>query len=697
MFIKRAFSFSGGILLAVILSLSACTGTTPNLGVESGPSPESHVVVFHFNDLHGHIDRLARMATIVRDEREKGSEVYLFCAGDNFSGNPIVDQAEPKGEPVLELLNAIEVDVMVLGNHEFDYGQATLKNFLRRLRFPVLCANIEIPADRWPKLTPYVRFGKEGRTPMTVLGLIQIEDESRIPSTHPSRVEGIDFQDPLEIGARFNDLAREKGIFIALSHLGYSTDRQLAERMPGLDLIVGGHSHTVLASGKTHNGVLITQAGAHGDFLGRVDLWVRNGKVVSKKATLIDLKKVPEAADIAAKVKRHENNPVMRRVVARLENKIDGKTMLGNWICDILRHRLDLDVAFQNSGGVRIQRLEGEIRLKDVYQMLPFGNYIIRMGMYPREIRELLRYDIGLHGEVDLLVSGLKIHVVRTPEGIVTGIDLSNREGALDESRPYVVGFSSYIASAYRFTHTDPGRSLAVTMAETVLAHLESGDPIFPEELSVRVEKEILDRNGNQILARGEVALETGRNPYSGSSSAGNLVADAMRELSGGRIALYPSRLLIPGVRIAKGRLIGGKEIRSLYKFIDRNRIRIVELSGKELANFLLERARYRKGADLQVSGLKWTIDVAGDGTVKGIECRTMPGEERIEETGKYRVALNDYDLEKYYHLDGVDVEKPKQDVTVEGALLIYLQRHSRIDQSVSGLRVKVNREEKGR
>ena len=696
--LKRIFRNTGSAFLLLLIVAVGCTKIAPGRGVETEVPREHHVVIFHFNDLHGRIERLARMATIVRGEREKGSEVYLFCAGDNFSGNPLVDQAEPKGEPVLELLNTLDVDVMVLGNHEFDYGQPVLKNFIRRLRFPVICANLEFPEKEWPPLAPHVMLGKEGDIPLRVLGLIQIEHESRIPSTHPSRVKGLTFQDFLETVSRFPNLRPPGGVLIALSHLGYSADRILAERSPAIDLIVGGHSHTALESGTLHNGVLITQTGAHGDFLGRVDLRVRDGKVVEKKAHLIDLSSVPGAEDMAAMVKQFEDNPVMQRVLAKLERPLDGKTELGNWICDMMRQRLKLDVAFQNSGGVRLQRLEGEIRLKDVYQMLPFGNTVIRMEMFPREIRNLLRYDIKNQGKLDLLVSGLNIRMVRAPDGSISQIYLRNSEGLLDEDKRYAVGFNSYIASAYRFSHEDPGRSLEITMAETVIAYLESREPLIPADPSLRVESEIQGQSGGAVSARSDVVIETGKNPFSGSSVAGNLIADAMCQMTESQLAMYPSRLLVPGIRIPAGHLIGGNELRAMFKYTDRNRVRVVQINGRSLAAFLLKRARYRRGADLQVSGMKCRIRVSGNEEVEGIDCKIMPGGREIDEARSYRVALIDYDLEKYYDLEGGIAEKTKADAPlVEDVLRMYLQRYPRIDESIAAPRVTVQTENRGR
>ena len=85
------------------------------------------------------------MAAIIDAERKSGADVFYFCAGDNFTGNPVIDQYDPPGEPMLELLNRLGLDLLCPGNHEFDYGLENLQKFAARARFPMVSANIEAP------------------------------------------------------------------------------------------------------------------------------------------------------------------------------------------------------------------------------------------------------------------------------------------------------------------------------------------------------------------------------------------------------------------------------------------------------------------------------------------------------------------------------------------------------------------------
>ncbi|MBN1197512.1 MAG: 5'-nucleotidase C-terminal domain-containing protein [Candidatus Aminicenantes bacterium] len=680
-------------VLSAIMALCFFAGFPRSAGADNHsmpPAGEEQVVVFHFNDLHGRIERLARMATVVRQARRQHRHVYLLCAGDNFSGNPVVDQAEPRGEPVLKLLNTLGVQAMVLGNHEFDYGQEVLQRFIGLARFPMLCANMDATNQKWAAVKPFVRMETKEGPALTILGLIQIEPDSGIPSAHPSRLTGLTFRDPLQTATLLRGNLTGEGVRVALSHLGYASDRQLAEALPELDVIVGGHSHTVLESGVVHNGVLIVQAGAHGDYLGRIDLYLHQGAVSRSEARLIQLDTVEPAADMLNMVREFESNPVMERVLATLPRPLADKTELGNWICDLLCRRLNLDIAFHNAGGVRIKRLNGAVRVKDIYQMLPFQNLVVQMQLFPREIRDLIETDVTKHGKVDLLMSGLRLRVKRTAAGKIVKIELMDDQGRpLDENRRYAVGFNSYIASSYHFKHDDAGKSLEVTTAAAVIGYLESGRPVIPDDPALRVEEELLAGDVNAVAARSEDPLETGKNPFGASSAAGNLMADAMREQSGSQVALFPSRLLVPGIRIAAGSPIGTAQVRAMYKHAAANGIQVVRINSGALQTFLLERVRYRKGFDLQLSGLSCSFYRDKNGAMDRVECR-LPDGSLLKDNQMLRVAFCDYDFDRYYKIKPAVVEPRRKDLTLESVLLNYLGKHPRLDSDLSAPRMVI-------
>ncbi len=487
---KRAFS-TIPVLRLLVLSLLAFF-VLSSCASMPGAATETRIVIFHFNDVHGKIDNFAKVAAIVEGERRQGGNVYLFCAGDNFTGNPVIDQYVPPGEPMLELLNRLRVDVVCPGNHEFDIGLENLKSFAARAHFPFVSANIEAPAGMFPQLRPSLTLETRDKVKIGVFGLIQIEAGSGLPSTHPDRVKGLRFSEPLAKALEMKTLRAGCQVLIALTHIGYDQDLLLAARMPELDAIIGGHSHTRVNPAETVNGVLVAQAGSDNRFLGRVELLVRDGRVVGKKGELIDLKTVSaEDAEVKAMIDRFNLNPAFARVVTEAPFAIEGKDALGSLMTDAMCRVHGLDIAFQNNGGIRVNRLSEKITLKDIYTLDPFGNQVVEISMNAEEIRSLIRDSFSKGGEIDLQVSGITYLVRTDAERHIQEIQLRRADGSpLPEERMYKVGVSSYVASSYNFVHKDPGRALNATTADALIRFLEGRPDLSLYRLVRRAEQD---------------------------------------------------------------------------------------------------------------------------------------------------------------------------------------------------------------
>lgn len=459
------------IAVLAVLFLASCAGQPP----APVPPAESHIVIFHINDTHAKIDAFAKVAAILEAERKTGSEVFFFSAGDMFTGDPVVDRYDPPGRPIVEILGRLGLDVLTLGNHEFDYGLEALRDLLARFR--TVSANVEAPPGVLPGLKPWVVLKTRDGLRIVVFGLIQIEPGNGLPSTHPDKLRGLRFSDPLAEALKLKPLRAAGEVLIGLTHIGYTQDLLLAKQWPAIDVIIGGHSHTRVDPAENVGGVLVAQAGSDNRFLGRIDLKLRNGRIVEKKGVLIDLgRRTDEDPGIKALIAEYHQNPALTRVVAKAPLEITGKDALGSLMSDAIRWAHGLDVAFQNNGGIRLGRLPQTITLKDVYTLEPFGNAVVRLDMTPDEIRGLLKGSFEKNDAIDLQVAGLAYKVVTDADRRVREIRLSRPDGApLPEDRTYAVGLSSYIASSYAFSHKDPGRSLQTTVADALLRYLESG------------------------------------------------------------------------------------------------------------------------------------------------------------------------------------------------------------------------------
>jgi len=453
----------------------ASATTRSVLKTESTATTGSRIVIFHSNDVHGKIDNFAKVAAIIDAERKSGADVFFFSAGDNFTGDPVIDRYDPPGEPMVELLDRLHLDLLSPGNHEFDYGIEAVRKLSARFR--TISANIYPQPGVLPELRPYAVLTAKSGIKLVVFGLIQTEPGSGLPSTHPDKVTGLRFSEPLAKALELKKLRADGQVFIGLTHIGHDQDLLLAKKMPELDLIIGGHSHTRVETQEIVNGVLIAQAGSDGQFLGRVDLLVKDGRVVEKKSRLIDLSKVKDEDEtIKAMIVKFHQNPAMARIIARAPLEITGKNALGCLMTDAVRQVHGLDIAFQNNGGIRLSRLPQTITLHDVYTLDPFGNQIVQIDMTAAEIRSLIKNASEKRYEIDLQVSGIS-YIVREDAGqqIKEIKLLLPDESPLPEDRTYKVGISSYIASSYQFAHKDPGRSLQTTTADDLILYLQSG------------------------------------------------------------------------------------------------------------------------------------------------------------------------------------------------------------------------------
>ena len=441
------------------------------------PAKSSTIVIFHVNDVHARVHNFAKIAWLLEEERKQNPNVFFMSAGDNFSGNPYVDLYEPKGEPILQLYNRLKLDVQALGNHEFDYGQETLKSYIERATFPMICANAKVDGGIIPQPKPYVILETKEGVKIAVLGAVQTDRDTGIPSTLPANVKGITFSDGIEAILQYKSLKQENDVLMALTHLGFGRDEKLAGQMGELDLIIGGHSHTKVDKPVVENGVLIAQAGDHTRYVGRVDLVVKDGKVVEKRSSLIDIKTIKnEIPDVKQMVEDVKKNPVLNKEVTRLSVSLEGKDELGSLICDSIRDTLEIDMVFQNNGGIRIGKMFETVRLKDVHAMLPFGNDVVVIAMTPKEIRGFIANDFKRGNEPDLQVAGIEYTVRHKQDFTIDGIDIVTADGKkLDESKTYRVGLNNYIVTAYEFEHQDPGTSTHKKLVDIMIDYLKKG------------------------------------------------------------------------------------------------------------------------------------------------------------------------------------------------------------------------------
>jgi 2',3'-cyclic-nucleotide 2'-phosphodiesterase (5'-nucleotidase family) len=231
------------------------------------------VTLLHTNDFHNHLtpDKAARLAALRSSLGESG---LLLDAGDAGSSGNVT--FKPGGEPILELMSDSGYDAMTVGNRDFHFSQVGFTAKLFRARFPVLCANVRprdpsSPLPAVPSITKTLVNGFR----VTVLGLTVPMITERMLVR---KVSAYVFDDPIETAARLiPDLRPHCDLLVCLTHIGLGKDRELAARVPGIDLIIGGHTHALLEEGERVENTLVVQAGAHGRCFGTVQVMMEEG------------------------------------------------------------------------------------------------------------------------------------------------------------------------------------------------------------------------------------------------------------------------------------------------------------------------------------------------------------------------------------------------------------------------------------
>jgi 2',3'-cyclic-nucleotide 2'-phosphodiesterase (5'-nucleotidase family) len=223
-------------------------------------------------------------------------------------------------------------------------------------------------------------------------------------------VVGLKFLNPDDTVAGYLEkLKNQADIFIVLTHLGHPVERMMAEKVKGIDVIVGGHSHTKVMKPVVAGNTLVVQAWEHAKALGVLDLTIQDGKIVKYDGYLEEIKPIPggESPTVQKIVAKYEGklDRLVNVAIGEAEVDLDGQhvrtreTNLGNLITDIIRETTGATAAIINGGGIRTGIPKGVVKIKDVYTALPFDNYLVALRLTGREIREALEHGVSSLGE----------------------------------------------------------------------------------------------------------------------------------------------------------------------------------------------------------------------------------------------------------------------------------------------------------
>jgi len=426
------------------------------------------ICIVHTNDIHGHVTPeqvqgervgtggLAVFAAWLEEVRRRnvraGVPTFLFDAGDIFTGTP--EGALGKGREIVRLFNGLGYQAVTVGNHEFDFGYYSLTRMAQAAEFPFLGANISLgegsPVDF---IEPWVVF-EEADIKLGVIGVTTDE----VPFiTLTGNTGKIVFSDPTKAveAARRSLEAQGVRVILALTHQGLEEDLELAREVKGLDVIIGGHTHTLLEEPMVERGVIVCQAGSYGRWAGKLDLWVdpAAGTVERWEYELFTNLHgaYPPQLETARALRELEKklDPGYQEVyglsLSELAGEDDRESVLGDLIADAMREATKTDLAFENPYGIRWPIFPGKITGRAVFLVIPFTDDLVTMELSGRQVRELLEQSFTLHKGM-LQVSGLKAEYdLSRPEGSRL-LRAWVGEDPLDDKEDYTVTVNGFLA-----------------------------------------------------------------------------------------------------------------------------------------------------------------------------------------------------------------------------------------------------------
>ncbi|KAF2849528.1 5`-nucleotidase protein-like protein [Plenodomus tracheiphilus IPT5] len=521
-----------------------------------------NISFFHVNDVHAHLDEFsssgtdctrpergcyggyARIKTVIEENRPNYNDSLWLNVGDEFQGT--LFYSFYGGEKIAETLNQLNFSAMTLGNHEFDAGDEKLGQFLENLTFPIISANLHSENEKVNKsVKPYHIFEEYG------LALIGVTTDETPSISNPD--DSTTFSDVVEsVQGAIDEIKATTNItrIAAITHIGYDKDQELAEATTGLQLIMGGHSHTLLGDMEDAEGkyptivdnkdgdeVFIVTAYRWGEYVGYIDVtYDPSGKILAYHGAPIHLtNSTAQDTDLQEQIEswRGPFEEFASEVLGTTNVELDQTTcrrqecLLGDFMADAMlayrkNNTADVDFAIINAGGIRATIDSGDITRGEVLTSFPFGNAIVQIAVNGSYLWSVL-------------------------EGIVTGINLFNNEAVTS-----FLQVSTGIQIEYNPNNNNGSRLVSVTIGDEALKNETTyqivtldfiaggGDNFFEpttDFVTLDTQDEVLT---GYILAQSPVDIELdGRikvvdGQREGAPGAGNATANGTATTGGG-------------------------------------------------------------------------------------------------------------------------------------------------------------------
>ena len=378
------------------------------------PTSKKRLTILHSNDIHGDFiqtDEEGRvtggiqyLSGYVKKVRREEENVIYVNAGDMFRGSVI--DSEYRGLSTIDIMNLLAPDVTTVGNHEVDYGLAHLLFLEKCARFPIINANLLVTFNNARLFQPYLQLEVDN---MKIL-FIGILTEEVLATTKTEKVIGtfIDVEQAAkEVGIICDNYrTRHTDMVVLVTHIGLDADRELASLLDpnwGVDMIIGGHSHTLMEEPEIVNGIPIVQAGKGSGQIGRFDI---EYSPIRNKITNWTWSCIPITAETV------DPDPVMEYLLSSYQGKMDEKfhriittfarplthpsrtqeTELGNLYADLLQWESSFDIMMMGSGAIRKESMGPIVEYQDMVENTPFDDHLWMLKVTGSQFRRMVQF-----------------------------------------------------------------------------------------------------------------------------------------------------------------------------------------------------------------------------------------------------------------------------------------------------------------
>lgn len=394
------------------------------------------VVIYHTNDMHGNVNSIYKNGIltqigldVIKSMKDNTPNSILIDAGDALQGSPLGKYS--KGLDIIKLMNAATYDCMTIGNHEFDFGSKAVKECVKAANFPVVSANIYEEGELFLKDVS-IGNGKDFIKEIQgiKIGFFGITTSETTKTTIPENLENIEFKSELQTTKQEVEKLKSEGVdlVIGILHVGETnsgniiTSNEIARIVPGIDVIIDGHSHTKTT--KKINNTVIAQTGVNSSNIGKLQIEFDDKKNISINSQILSVAEVarnftPDKSITKLYNELYSNfSGELEKVVGRTENVLYGgsynsinisrfiETNLGDLICDgMMKEGKELlkdteysnlpMVAFENGGAVRSKIDAGYIRMIDVLNVLPLDNRLSVQIITPSKLYKMIERGVG--------------------------------------------------------------------------------------------------------------------------------------------------------------------------------------------------------------------------------------------------------------------------------------------------------------